>query len=52
MCYERFTDEFQKTDTLMTDATREEELERPETWPEPTEEPEKARERETEYAHV
>ncbi len=52
MCYERFTDELEKTDTRMTDTMREDELERPERWPEPTEEPEKAPEREKEYAHV
>ena len=52
MCFERFDDEFRPKETLVTDTIREEELERPETWREPVEEPVELRERETELTTV
>ncbi len=52
MCFERLTEKFEKTEGRALETTGEEDLERPETWPEPTEEPETIREREKEYAHA
>ena len=48
MCWEH--EKF--TETRVTDTIREEELEKPETWPEPVEEPAEIRERERELAEV
>jgi hypothetical protein len=51
MCFERLS-EFEETDTRAVETTGEDGLERPETWHEPAEEPEKAPERDKEYAHA
>ncbi len=52
MCFERLTDEFEDLDARAVETTGEEDLERPETWREPTEDTEKAPDREKEYAHA
>lgn len=39
MCFERLDDTFENTDTRAIETTSEEDLERPATWHEPTEQP-------------
>ena len=52
MCFERLTYNFGETESRTVETTDEKDLERPELWPEPTEEPETDGEREKEYAHA
>jgi hypothetical protein len=52
MCFERLTDKFEEAESRTIETTDEQDLERPEMWPEPTEEPETDGEREKEYAHA
>jgi hypothetical protein len=52
MCFERLTYNFGETESRTVETTDEQDLERPEMWPEPTEEPETDGEREKEYAHA
>ena len=50
MCWEKFTDKFERTEARIVETPREEEIERPDVFTEAVEEPEEVRERE--YAHV
>ena len=52
MCWEKLSDEFERAEIRLTETATEEELERPETWREPVEEPKDTRERERVLEHV